>query len=152
MSRTPSEKRFGIVTRCCASRSACVAAIENGADIAPVFRRLLLDVRGDRPVEQQREQERGRDGLARRHALIGVGEARDQQLFDQAAGMPREVTSPRPDTARASRPRRRSTSSDCTPWPVRNSFRVSSNRRAAGTSRSRSPQLLDGRFGVPDPA
>ena len=66
--------------------------IDNGADVVPLLLRLLLDDLGERPIEQQREQERGRHRFAGRHALVGVDQALAHQPRHRAIRMTLEVT------------------------------------------------------------
>ena len=80
------------------NRDAClrlagrpVTGIENGRHLVPALRGRGLDDAGDRSIQQEREQEGRRHRLVRLHARIGVLQALQQQLLDQAARMAVEV-------------------------------------------------------------
>ena len=65
ISRTPSATRRGIVTRARGLAQRPIAGLDDGADFMPALRWQRFDRSRDRPVEQQRNQKRRRDGLVR---------------------------------------------------------------------------------------
>ena len=68
-----------------------VHGIDNRADVVPLLLRLLFDDVGDGPVQQQREQEGRRHGLALLDALIRVHQALLEQPRHGAVRVTRQV-------------------------------------------------------------
>jgi hypothetical protein len=68
-----------------------IACVQNRPELVPALRRGRFDDAGNRPIQQQSEQERRSDRLVREHARVGVLQPAYQQLLDQAARVRFEI-------------------------------------------------------------
>jgi len=69
-----------------------IAGFEYGPRFMPALGWQGLNHRRNRPVQQEREQERGRDRLVLGHTRIGIVQALQDQLLHQAAWVLLQVT------------------------------------------------------------
>ena len=115
----------------------------------PLLRRLRLDDAGDRAVQQQREQKGRRDRLVRRAPAHRYCAAPAAAVSRPGCPGARPRSASTVGSSAASSPRRAAPRKLRAPCPVRNSFSVSSNRRAGGTPPSSSASA---RSAPPSPA